>query len=180
MARDRPKHIPIVVHIPDSAGSSPRSSISSDSSSNTYVSCSSSPPPSPKSTSSTSSTRSARSTESPVASITSHSNVIRTRRPSPPKHALLGAIDENSGAVLPDIPISPDNKNNPVARLHVYSALLATKKKQPHTLATASTPPPDVFGALLGPNGETFADLRLNRRMADVKKGTLKKLMCLW
>lgn len=169
MAPDRPKHIPIVVDIPVSRSPSPTSSCSSASSSNTYRSCYSSPPSSPNS---------ASSAETAWSSSTTSHLVSRPRRSTPPQPAFLGAIDENSGAVLPDTPLSPDNKNNPIARLHVYSAVLASKKKQQQTLATPSTPPPTLFETLMGPNGEKFTDLRLNRKIVDAKKGSFRRLMC--
>lgn len=172
MAPERPKHIPIVVDIPVSRSPSPTSSCSSGSSSNTYRSCYSSPPSSPSSLNSASSAETAW-----CSNPTSHL-VGRRRRSPPPQPAFLGAIDENSGAVLPDTPLSPDNKNNPIAKLHVYSAVLASKKKQQQTLATPSTPPPTLFETLMGPNGEKFTDLRLNRKIVDAKKGSLRRLMC--
>ncbi|RVX66640.1 hypothetical protein B0A52_09391 [Exophiala mesophila] len=169
LATDRPKHIPIVVDIPISRSPSPTSSCSSESSSSTYRSCYSSPPSSPNSIS---------SAEGAFKSSSTSQLVGHPRRSTPPQPALLGAIDENSGAVLPDTPLSPDNKNNPVAKLHVYSAALASKKRHQQTLVTPSLPPPTFYETLTGPNGEKFTDVRLNRKIVDAKKGSLRRLMC--
>jgi hypothetical protein len=77
--------------------------------------------------------------------------------------------------VLPDIPYSPKDKDNPVAKLHVFTAMLTSRKKP--TLATAE-PPPNEYAALVGPNGEKFTDLRMNRKVADTKKNGIKRFIC--
>lgn len=163
----RPKHLPIV--IPALALRTPSSteSFSTDSSSSTYRSytLSSTTLSSP----SNSLWNSASSQNQMYSNTRPHS-----RRASPPQ-TLLGAIDENSGAVRPDVAYSPNNKNNPVTKLHVYSAVFTSRRKP--TLATAQ-PPPDEFAALTGPNGEKFTDLRSNRKPDSSKNNGLKRFMC--
>ena len=97
------------------------------------------------------------------------------KRISPPQ-TLLGVIDEDSGEVLPDVPLSADKESNPVAKLHAYASVTSPHKKP--TLASIATPPPNEFDMLLGPNGEKFTDLRMNRKMGDSKGRGWKKLMC--
>ena len=99
----------------------------------------------------------------------------RPRRLTPPQK-LLGAIDENSRNVQPDVPLSADKDGHHVAKLHAYASLVNPQKKL--TLATSS-PPASVYDFLTGPNGERFMDLRMNRKMDHAKmRGGLKKLMC--
>lgn len=154
--------------LPTSRTPSPPDSLNSTSSSSTYVSSrsssKSSPPPSPSFPKITPAPPPMYSTSAP-----------RPRRVSPPQ-TLLGAIDENSGTVQPDLRVSADKQNNPVAKLHVYSSSISTKKKP--TLASTSSPPLHEFDSLLGPNGEKFTDLRMNRKLDDSKGGSWKRLMC--
>lgn len=77
--------------------------------------------------------------------------------------------------MLPDIAYSPKDKDNPVTKLHVYAAVLTSRKKP--TLATAE-PPPNEYAALVGPNGEKFTDLRMNRKTDRTKKNGVKRFMC--
>lgn len=161
-AMPTPKHVPIV--IPEYESRSSADSFSSDSSSSTYETANSSlttePVVSPK----------------PVrAPAPMYSNTRPQSRRSSPQQTLLGAIDENSGAILPDIPYSPGNKDNPVTKLHAYAAVFTPRKKP--TLAAAN-PPPNEYATLVGPNGEKFTDLRINRKAADPKKNSVKKFMC--
>lgn len=97
----------------------------------------------------------------------------RPRRLTPPQK-LLGVIDEDSSRVQPDVPLSADRNTNPVARLHVYTAIVNSRQKP--TLARSCSPPSNVFDMVTGPNGERFTDLRLNRKRAETKGW--KKLMC--
>ncbi|EXJ90080.1 hypothetical protein A1O3_03149 [Capronia epimyces CBS 606.96] len=151
----------------DSTSSSPTcfsarsgsSSSSSSSSTSTW-----SPPPSPP-----------FSKADPAPPPVYSTSAPRSRRVSPPQ-TLLGAIDENSGIVEPDVPLSADKENNPVAKLHVYSSAAVSKKKA--TLASASSPPANEFDSLVGPNGEKFTDLRMNRKTRDARGRGWMKLMC--
>ncbi|KIW88156.1 uncharacterized protein Z519_11267 [Cladophialophora bantiana CBS 173.52] len=97
----------------------------------------------------------------------------RPRRLTPPSR-LLGAIDEDSSTVQPDVPLSSDSENNPVAKLHVYAAVVNSRQKP--TLAPTSRPPIDEFDCVIGPRGERFADLRMNRKAERVKGW--KRFMC--
>lgn len=145
---------------------SPTDSLSSWSSSSTYVS-----------TPSNSSPNLAVAVDKPLPPLppmpASTTAPPRPRRPSPPQ-TLLGAIEENSGTVHPDVRLSSDKERNPVAKLHVYSAVVGSKKKP--TLAAMRSRPVNEFDLLVGPNGERFADLRMNRKAEG--KGMFKKLMC--
>ncbi|EXJ66239.1 uncharacterized protein A1O5_10391 [Cladophialophora psammophila CBS 110553] len=97
----------------------------------------------------------------------------RPRRLTPPSR-LLGAIDEDSSTVQPDVPLSSDNEHNPVAKLHVYAAVVNSRQKP--TLAPMSSPPLDEFDCVIGPRGERFTDLRMNRKPVGVKGW--KRFMC--
>ncbi len=149
---------------------SPSESLESISSSSTYVSAnssSSSPPSSP-------------SSESVLATPGPYSTAMvppRLRRGSPPQ-TLLGAIDENSGSVQPDLPLSAETDSNPVTKLHAYVS--APKSKRKLTIASTSAgPPSSEFDFLVGPNGESFVDLRMNRKPDGSKgRGAWKRLMC--
>ncbi|EXJ95100.1 hypothetical protein A1O1_00219 [Capronia coronata CBS 617.96] len=147
---------------------SPTDSLNSTSSSSTYVSTRSSMKSSPPSSPSFSKTL-------PVPPPMYSTSAPRARRASPPQ-TLLGAIDEHSGIVKPDVPLSADKENNPVAKLHVYSSAINSRKKA--TLASASSPPVNHFDALVGPNGEKFTDLRMNRKVEDPRGRGWKRLMC--
>lgn len=152
---------------PRSRTPSPPDSFSRTSSfSSTYISTdsNSSPPPSPP------------SPKPFIAPPSMYStSASRLRRISPPQ-TLLGAIDENSGKMLPDVPLSADKESNPVAKLHAYASTVSLEKKP--TLASTPRPPPNEFDLLLGPNGEKFTDLRMNRKMDDSRGRGWKKLMC--
>jgi len=100
------------------------------------------------------------------------SSGLRPRRLTPPQR-LLGAIDEDSPTVQPDLPLSNSNEGNPMAKLHVYAAVVNLKHKQ--TL-TRTGPPSSEFDLIMGPNGERFTDLRMNRKLREVKGW--KKFMC--
>jgi hypothetical protein len=104
--------------------------------------------------------------------------VPRLRRNSPPQTTLLGAIDENSHSVQPDLPLSPEQDSNPVTKLHAYVS--APKSKRRLTIASTSAgPPSSEFDFLVGPNGERFIDLRMNRKLDDSKdRGGWKRFMC--
>ncbi|KIW70245.1 hypothetical protein PV04_02533 [Phialophora macrospora] len=121
----------------------------------------SSPPPSPSTTAIT----------TPPSMYSNSGN--RPRRLTPPQR-LLGAIDEDSPTVQPDLPLSSRNHDHPVAKLHVYAAVVNSKHRT--TLARATGPPTNEFDMVIGPNGERFTDLRLNRK-TEVGKGW-KKFMC--
>ncbi len=101
------------------------------------------------------------------------SSGLRPRRLTPPQR-LLGAIDEDSPTVQPDLPFSTRHDNNPMTKLHVYAAVVNSKHKQ--TLARTSSPHSSEFDLIMGPNGERFTDLRMNRKLR-VAKGW-KKFMC--
>ncbi|OAP64444.1 hypothetical protein AYL99_00416 [Fonsecaea erecta] len=90
----------------------------------------------------------------------------RPRRLTPPSR-LLGAIDEDSSTIQPDLPLSCDSEKHPVSKLHVYAAVVNPKQKP--TLAAMSRPPADEFERVMGPRGERFADLRMNRKMEGAK-----------
>ncbi|KAJ4516038.1 hypothetical protein HRR83_005342 [Exophiala dermatitidis] len=157
--------------LPTSRTPSPPDSIHSTSSSSTYVS-------SRSSSSSISSSSSSPSVSKAVAApppMYSSTSTPRPRRLSPPQ-TLLGAIDENSGTVEPDVPLSVDKGQNPIAKLHVYSSAINSKKKA--TLASMSSPPTNEFDSLLGPNGEKFADLRMNRKVENSRSRGWKNFMC--
>ncbi|KEF53259.1 uncharacterized protein A1O9_10707 [Exophiala aquamarina CBS 119918] len=156
------KHVPTIIPEYDTRPSA--DSFSSDSSSSTYETANSSP------------------TNVPIASpkpsrpsALLYSNTRPQSRRSSPQQTLLGAIDENSGSVLPDIPYSLSNKDSPVTKLHAYAAMF-TPRKRP-TLVAANSPP-DEYAALVGPNGEKFTDLRMNRKVTDPKKNGLKRFSC--
>jgi len=104
-------------------------------------------------------------------------NLSKLRRISPPQ-TVLGAIDENSGAVQPDVPFSANVKEaSPITKLHAYASAPNCRKKT--TIASASSPPQSEFDILIGPNGERFTDLRMNRKMDPAKtRGLLKRLVC--
>ncbi|KAH0837595.1 hypothetical protein FOPE_05181 [Fonsecaea pedrosoi] len=117
---------------------SPSDSIESVlSSSSTLISSpdSSSAPPSP-------------SSAVPAPSSMYSSLGTRPRRPTPPSR-LLGAIDEDSSTVQPDLPLSSDNEKNPVAKLHVYAAVVNSKQRP--TLALSTSPPANDFDRVMGP-----------------------------
>jgi hypothetical protein len=100
------------------------------------------------------------------------STTSRSRR-VPPGQVVLGAIDEMSRNVLPDMPHTPTKQSGQLAKTHVYHT------KRPPTIARGPPPPPSQLDLVLGPNGERFTDLRLNRKGADAKaKGVIKRLMC--
>lgn len=99
----------------------------------------------------------------------------RVKRASPPQ-TLLGAIDENSGNVSPDVPLSAEKEDNPVTKLHTYAAVINLKKA--YTLNSTPRPPVNEFDLLRGPNGEKFTDMRLNRRPDAFGGKGWKKLMC--
>ncbi|OCT49947.1 hypothetical protein CLCR_07700 [Cladophialophora carrionii] len=122
----------------------------------------SSPPPSPPST----------AVATPPSIMYSNSGT-RPRRLTPPQR-LLGAIDEDSPTVQPDLPLSSSSQDHPVAKLHVYAAVVNSKHRT--TLARTCTPPTDQFDTVTGPHGERFTDLRLNRR--TVGSSGWKKFMC--
>lgn len=74
--------------------------------------------------------------------------------------------------VLPDAPVTPTKPKTPKSR--VYNI-----KKKPYTLANGPPPPPNELESLVGPNGMRFMDMRMNRKVADLKaKGGVKRLMC--
>ncbi|KIW43752.1 uncharacterized protein PV06_04823 [Exophiala oligosperma] len=144
-----------------------------------------SPPDSVSSTSSSSSSTyfSASSGHSPPASpsVPKSTHTLYSLQASRPRwtsrsQTVLGAIDENGGIVYPDTPSSVAKETSPIARLHAYTSAPNRKKA---TIASTSSPPPNEFDVVLGPNGEKFADLRMNRKL-DVEKsrGMLKRLMC--
>lgn len=162
----KPKHQPIIIPALALQTSPSTESFSTDSSSSTYASCTSSP----TTPSSPSNVFNLGLAQPQMPSKTRP----QSRRGSPPQ-ILLGAIDEHSSAVLPDIPYSPNNKDSPVTKLHVYAAVLTSRKKP--TLAT-SQPPPNEYAALIGPNGERFMDLRMNRKSGGPKKNSLSRFMC--
>ncbi|KIW85077.1 hypothetical protein Z517_00465 [Fonsecaea pedrosoi CBS 271.37] len=142
---------------------SPSDSIESVlSSSSTLISSpdSSSAPPSP-------------SSAVPTPSSMYSSLGTRPRRPTPPSR-LLGAIDEDSSTVQPDLPLSSDSEKNPVAKLHVYAAVVNSKQRP--TLALSTSPPANDFDRVMGPRGERFADLRMNRKIEGAKGW--KRFMC--
>ncbi|KAL6252678.1 hypothetical protein RBB50_000397 [Rhinocladiella similis] len=150
--------------LPTSRTPSPPDSVNSTSSSSTYFSASSghSPPASP-------------SVSKPTHTLYS----LQASRPRWTSHSqtVLGPIDEDGGIIYPDIASSAAKETSPIARLHAYTSAPNNRKKA--TIASASGPPPNEFDVVLGPNGETFADLRMNRKL-DVEKsrGMLKRLMC--
>ncbi|KIW18836.1 hypothetical protein PV08_03125 [Exophiala spinifera] len=150
--------------LPTSRTPSPPDSVHSTSSSSTYFSASLgySPPASP-------------SVSKPAHTLYSL-QASRPRRTSP-SQTVLGAIDENGGIVYPDTPLSATKEPSPIARLHAYTSAPNNKKKT--TIASASRPPANEFDVVFGPNGEKFADLRMNRKL-DVEKSRsmLKRLMC--
>jgi hypothetical protein len=123
---------------------------------------SSSPPPSPPGT----------TTANPT-SMYSNSTSTRPRRSTPPQR-ILGAIDEDSPTVQPDLPLSANRNSNPITKLHAYSAVTSSRHKP--TLARTCSPPRNEFNHLTGPNGELFEDLRMNRKMDGAK--SWKRLMC--
>jgi len=159
----RPKHIPII--IPEYEARSSADSLDSNSSSSTYETAKSTPTAEPL--------QSPKPVRPPAPL---YSNTRPQSRRSSPQQTLLGAIDENSGSVLPDVPYSSSNKGHPVTKLHAYAAVFTPRKKL--TLATTN-PPPNVYAALLGPNGEKFTDLRMNRKaVVDPRKNGLKRFIC--
>jgi hypothetical protein len=160
-----------------SPSSSPRGSLDSNLSSSSTL-CSEKSERSPTRTTSSSSESSTRSTSLPTAAVPqsvryNHAGV-RPRRLSPPQ-TILGAIDEHSPIVQPDLQLLGPHQDHPVAKLHAYSAIVKSKRKT--TLAGPSTPPEDVFRMVVGPNGESFADLRMNRKM-EMATGW-RKIICL-
>ena len=97
----------------------------------------------------------------------------RPRRVTPPQR-FLGAIDEDSPAVQPDLPLYGKNAN-PMNKLHVYAAVKNSKHRT--TVSRKGKPPSNVFDMVMGPNGERFGDLRLNKKVQNNMKGW-KKLTC--
>ncbi|OQV00160.1 hypothetical protein CLAIMM_05695 [Cladophialophora immunda] len=97
----------------------------------------------------------------------------RPRRLTPPSR-LLGAIDEDSPTIQPDLPFWSDSEKNPVTKLHVYAAVVNSRQKP--TLAPISSPPANEFDRVMGPRGERFADLRMNRKLEGAKGW--KRFMC--
>jgi len=97
----------------------------------------------------------------------------RPRRLTPPQR-LLGAIHEDSPIVQPDLPLSSRSEANPIAKLHVYAAVVNPKRKP--TLARSSSPPSNEFDLVKGPNGERFTDVRMNRKVQEAR--SWKKFMC--
>lgn len=113
------------------------------------------------------------STPAPAPTPMYSSSGTRPRRLTPPQR-LLGAIDEDSPTVQPDLPLPCRNEVNPLTKMHVYAAVVNPRQKQ--TLAQTYSPPRNDFELVMGPNGERFTDLRMNRK-APENKGW-KKFMC--
>lgn len=91
-----------------------------------------------------------------------------------PPLKLLGAIDEESPIVQPDLELANETDVQAANRLHVSAALLRPKYKlHARTIATRQL---SEFDSVCGPHGEKFRDLRMNRKTEGGK--VWKRFIC--
>jgi len=87
----------------------------------------------------------------------------------------LGAIDEHSNAVAPDIPKRNPNRNIPgFNSKHNFFNFAAYSRSD-----KADVPPVNAYDNIVGPNGEKFRDLRSNSHFSPSGRGSWKRLLCL-
>ena len=96
-----------------------------------------------------------------------------------PQSALrrLGAIDEDSSSIAPDVPTrSPDRPRKFVSFAPTFDAKkFFTYNRWAHD---DSVPPPDVYEKITGPNGEKFNDVRQNRPFRSSGTGRWRRAIC--
>lgn len=102
------------------------------------------------------------------------SNEAARRGQVTPPLKLLGAIDEETPTVQPDLELNNDTDIKAANRLHVYAALLRTKYR-PHA-RTISNHQLSELDSVCGPHGEKFRDLRMNRKTEGGK--TWRRFVC--
>lgn len=88
----------------------------------------------------------------------------------------LGAIDEDSSQVAPDIPTRNPNRRlvgltySNAAKLFGFGAA---------SFKDSDVPPPDAYDQIVGPRGEKFSDLRHNKPYSPPGKAARRRKLCL-
>lgn len=102
-----------------------------------------------------------------------HSSYGFKRSPkSPSPKSRLGAIDEDSADVSPDIPVK-----NPFRSIG-FPSLQFSLPAFP-TLYAKRDPPKNIYDDIQGPRGEKFRDVRANKKVPLPGFWTWRKLVCL-
>lgn len=104
----------------------------------------------------------------------------RNGQPVTPNH--LGAIDEDSNSVAPDVPRRHPGRNaNRPRKIVGFIPGDASKffswssYSRPHE----DVPPPGAYDGITGPRGEKFSDLRQNKPFRPPGRGGWKRMICL-
>lgn len=100
-----------------------------------------------------------------------HNNRRGASRHTPPSR--LGAIDEHSNSVAPDVPTRDPKRRIPgYNNKHKFFTLAFYLEKE-------NVPPVNAYDRVVGPHGEKFDDLRSNKPVSPPGRGGWKKLICL-
>lgn len=109
--------------------------------------------------------------------------IVHNKTPIPPKRSpkrstppqnRLGAIDEDTDSISPDIPVrSPRRLLGGMQHNKLFQLAFPTSQSR------SRAPPPKIYDDIEGPKGEKFADVRNNTRTEKEKKHHWKRLVCL-
>ena len=93
----------------------------------------------------------------------------RSRNGAPTR---LGAIDEHSNAVAPDIPNRNPNRmfGANAARFFGFGSVLRKND---------DVPPPNAYDKIVGPRGEKFTDVRKNNSRQSAARRSWRKFLCI-
>lgn len=99
----------------------------------------------------------------------------RSKKQVPPRNtARLGAIDEHSNSIAPDIPLPHQNRKQHrygnATKFFTFGA--STRSDQPGL-------PVGAYDDITGPRGEKFGDLRQNKPFRPPNRGGWRRLICL-
>lgn len=90
----------------------------------------------------------------------------------------LGAIEEHSPSMAPDIPTrNPNRPKKMVSFLPADAAKFFSFSS--YSRPDKDIPPPDAYDKIVGPRGEKFNDVRQNKPDGASKRGRGRKLICI-
>lgn len=99
----------------------------------------------------------------------------RSKKHVPPRNTTrLGAIDEHSNSIAPDIP-----SRNPARKHHRYGSATKFFSFAAYTRSDPSLPPVGAYDNITGPRGEKFGDLRQNKPFRPPNRGGWRRAICL-
>ena len=99
----------------------------------------------------------------------------RSKKNGAPRNTTrLGAIDEHSNSIAPDIP-----GRNPARKHHRYGSATKFFTFAAYTRSDPTVPPVNAYDNIIGPRGEKFGDLRQNKPFRPPNRGGWRRAICL-